>query len=85
MANSASALKRARQTETRTARNKSLSTRMKTLRKKTLAAAEAGDKDAAQKAFSEFSSAVDKCAKKNIIHKNKAANLKSKTHKHLVG
>jgi len=85
MANSKSALKRVRQTETRTARNKSLTSRMKTLRKKTLAAAEAGDTDTAKKTFSEFSSAVDICAKKKIIHKNKAANLKSKTNKHLKG
>ncbi|MBT8044185.1 MAG: 30S ribosomal protein S20 [Verrucomicrobiae bacterium] len=85
MANSKSALKRVRQTETRTARNKSLTSRMKTLRKKAIDAAEAGDKDAAQKAFSEFSSAVDKCAKNNIIHANKAANLKSKTIKHIKG
>lgn len=84
MANSQSALKRVRQNATRTVRNKTLSSRMKTLRKKTLAAAEAGDKDGAQKSFSEFSSVVDKCAKKKIIHKNKAANLKSKTQKHLV-
>ena len=85
MANSKSALKRVRQSEIRTTRNKSLTTRMKSLRKKTLVAAEAGDKEAAQQSFSEFSSAVDKCAKKNIIHKNKAANLKSKTNKHLQG
>lgn len=85
MANSKSALKRVRQTATRTARNKSLSSRMKTLRKKAVTAAEAGEKEAAQKAFSEFSSAVDKCAKNNIIHKNKAANLKSKTSKQLRG
>ena len=84
MANTQSALKRVRQNETRATRNKTLSSRMKTLRKKTLAAAEAGDKEAAQKSFSEFASAVDKCAKNNIIHKNKAANLKSKTQKHLV-
>ena len=84
MANSKSALKRVRQTETRTARNKSLTSRMKTLRKKTIDAATAGDKDAAQKAYSEFTSTVDKCAKKNIIHKNKAANLKSKTNEHLT-
>lgn len=83
MANSASALKRVRQTTRRTARNKSLTSRMKTLRKSAITAAEAGDKEAAQKAYSEFTSAVDKCAKKNIIHKNKAANLKSKTSKHL--
>lgn len=85
MANSKSALKRVRQTATRSARNKSLTSRMKTLRRKTLEAASAGDKDAAQKSYSEFTSAVDKCAKNNIIHANKAANLKSKTHKHLKG
>ncbi len=84
MANNASALKRIRQTKTRTIANKTLTTRMKNLRKKTLAAAEAGDKEAAQKAMSEFSSAVDKCVKKKVIHKNKAANLKSKTSKHLA-
>jgi len=85
MANSKSALKRIRQTETRTNRNKSLTSRMKGLRKKTLEAAADGDKDTAQKSFSEFSSAVDKCAKNSIIHPNKAANLKSKTNKHLNG
>ncbi|MGB0992265.1 MAG: 30S ribosomal protein S20 [Akkermansiaceae bacterium] len=84
MANSAQALKRVRQTATRTERNKSLTTRMKTLRKKAIAAAEAGEKDAAKSAYSEFTSAVDKCLKNNIIHKNKAANLKSKTSKHLT-
>ncbi|MBT8036948.1 MAG: 30S ribosomal protein S20 [Verrucomicrobiae bacterium] len=85
MANSKSALKRVRQAATRTAHNKTLTSRMKSLRKKTLVAAEAGDKEAAQKSFSEFSSAVDICAKNNIIHKNKASNLKSKTNKHVKG
>ncbi len=85
MANTKSALKRVRQAETRTARNKVLTTRMKTLRKKTLTAAEAGDKEVAQKSLSEFASAVDLCQKKNIIHRNKAANLKSKASKHVKG
>jgi len=84
MANNSSALKRIRQTETRTVRNKTLTSRMKGLRKKTITAAEAGDKEAAQKSLSEFTSAVDKCVKNNIIHKNKGANLKSKTSKHLA-
>jgi len=84
MANSQSALKRIRQTETRTTRNKTLTTRMKNLRKKTIEAAEAGEKETAQKNMAEFASAVDKCLKKKIIHKNKAANLKSKTSKHLA-
>ena len=83
MANSKSALKRVRQSATRTAKNKSLTTRMKTLRKKAIDAASSGDKDIAKKAFSEFNSAVDKCEKNNIIHTNKAANLKSKTSKRM--
>lgn len=83
MANSKSALKRVRQSATRTAKNKSLTTRMKTLRKKAIDAASSGDKDTAKKAFSEFNSAVDKCEKNNIIHTNKAANLKSKTSKRI--
>jgi len=84
MANNPSALKRIRQNETRTQANKTLTTRMKNLRKKTLTEAEAGNKEAAQKSMSEFTSAVDKCVKNNIIHKNKAANIKSKTSKHLA-
>jgi small subunit ribosomal protein S20 len=81
MANHKSSIKRARQTIVRTERNRAEKSRMKTLRKKTLSAVAAGDKDAAAKASAEFSSAVDKAAKKNVIHPNKAANLKSKTAK----
>lgn len=81
MANHKSSIKRARQTIVRTERNRADKSRMKTLRKKTLAAVEAGDKETAVKTGSEFTSAVDKAAKRNIIHKNKAANLKSKTAK----
>ena len=78
MANSKSALKRIRQNAVRNTRNTELKTRVKTFRKQTLTAVEAGDKDAAQASLSKFASAVDKCAQKNIFHKNKAANLKSK-------
>lgn len=81
MANHKSSLKRARQTVVRTERNRAEKSRMKTLRKKTLAAVAAGDKEGAAKASAEFSSAVDKAAKKNVIHPNKAANLKSKAAK----
>ena len=79
MANSRSALKRVRQNAVRNARNTSIKTRVKTLRKKTLEAAASGDKETASKSFQLFVSVVDKCAKRNIFHKNKAANLKSKT------
>lgn len=83
MANTKSALKRVRQTIVRTERNRAEKSRIKTLRRKTLAAVATGDKTAAAAASSEFSSAVDKAAKRNLIHPNKAANLKSKTAKAL--
>jgi small subunit ribosomal protein S20 len=81
MANHKSALKRVRQTKVRTERNRQRKTTIKTLRKETLGAAEAGDVKAASASLSKFSSAVDKAAKKGLIHKSKAANLKSKAAK----
>lgn len=85
MANHKSSEKRARQTIVRTERNRAEKSRIKTLRKKTLTAVAAGDKDSAAKASAELASAVDKAAKKNVIHPNKAANLKSKTAKAIAG
>lgn len=79
MANTKSAEKRVRQIKTRTERNKAVNSKVKSLRKKVLGAAESGDNDGARKLLSEFDSAVDKAAKKNIFTKNKAANLKSRT------
>lgn len=79
MANTKSAEKRIRQTVKRTARNKALHSRAKTYRKLVLTAVAEGKKEEAQELFKKFSSAVDICAKKKIFHKNKAANLKSKT------
>ena len=84
MANHKSSIKRNRQTVVRTERNRAEKSRMKTVRKKAIAAITSGDKDAATKAVSEFSSVVDKAAKRNLIHPNKAANLKSKTAKALA-
>ena len=79
MANSKSALKRVRQIERRTDRNKGLRTRVKSLRKKSVEAAQAGNTDEAQSTLREFASAVDRAQKNGVFHKNKAANLKSKT------
>ena len=81
MANHKSALKRSRQTIVRTERNTALKSKIKTLRKKTLAAVDSGDKETAVSTSKELTSAVDKAAKKNIFHANKAANIKSKTSK----
>jgi len=80
MANHKSALKRIRSTERRTIRNryyaKSMRTNIKNFRLLT-------DKDIAEKRINGIISLIDKNAKRNIIHKNKAANLKSKLTKHL--
>ena len=78
MANSKSALKRVRQIKRRTDRNKALRTKVKSLRKRTLDAAQSGTNEEAQNSMKLLASAVDKAWLKGIYHKNKAANIKSK-------
>ena len=80
MANHKSALKRIRQTVTRTAKNKYYA---KTMRNaiKTLRATES--KTEAEKMLPKVVALVDNVAKKNIIHRNKAANLKGGLAKHV--
>jgi small subunit ribosomal protein S20 len=84
MANHKSALKRVRQTKTRTDRNRQRKETIKKLRKETVAAIEEGKSDVAAKSYSLYSSAIDKAAKKGLIHKNKAANLKRKAARKLA-
>ncbi len=81
MANHKSAIKRIRSNEAKRLRNKY---QHKTTRNavKRLKASE--DKKEAQGMFSTVVSMLDKLAKNNIIHKNKAANLKSKLAKHVA-
>lgn len=74
MANHKSALKRVRQTETRNERNRY---QHKTTRNAVRKLRDIKDKKEAEKLLPEVTSMLDKLAKKNIIHKNKAANLKS--------
>lgn len=74
MANHKSALKRVRQTETRNERNRY---QHKTTRNAVRTLRSLKDKKEAEKLLPEVSSMLDKLAKRNIIHKNKAANLKS--------
>ncbi len=82
MANHKSALKAARQAEARKEDNKyyarTMRNALKKIRKTT-------DKAEADKMVPELSAVVDKLAKKNVIHKNKAANLKSSITKHAQG
>ncbi|PCI99853.1 MAG: 30S ribosomal protein S20 [Flavobacteriales bacterium] len=81
MANHKSALKRIRQTATRTLRNKY---QHKTTRNAVKALRDSSDKKEAAVMLSKVSGMLDKLAKRNIIHNNKAANLKSKLTKHVA-
>ena len=75
MANYKSALKRIRSNFKKRLRNK---IQHKTARNAIRKLKESTTKKEANKQFPEVISMVDKLAKKNIIHSNKAANLKSK-------
>ncbi len=79
MATHKSAIKRIRSSETKRLRNryqhKSARTAIKKLRN--------ADKAEAEKLYPEVISKIDKLVKKNIIHKNKAAHLKSDLTKHV--
>lgn len=81
MAHTQSAKKRIRQTIARTAVNRSVISRVRTLRKKVTAAVESKDKEAAVAAYNTFASAIDKAAKKGTVPANRAANYKSKAAK----
>lgn len=78
MANTASARKRARQSEQQRQHNASLRSELRTAVKNVRKAIEGGDKAAAQGVFRSAVSTIDSIADKNIIHKNKAARHKSR-------
>ncbi|MEX0813064.1 MAG: 30S ribosomal protein S20 [Chitinophagales bacterium] len=79
MANSNSAKKRIRQIASRRLRNRYYAKTMRTLVRKVRTAT---DKTTADANIKEAISIIDKLSKKNFIHSNKAANLKSKLMKH---
>ncbi len=81
MANHASALKRIRQTETRRLLNRY---KHKTTRNAIKELRALKDAKSANELLPKVKSMLDKLSKTNIIHKNKAANLKSKLTKHVV-
>ncbi len=80
MANHKSALKRIRSNETKRLRNRY---QHKTTRNAIKKLREA-DKKEAETLFPSVVSMIDRLAKRNIIHDNKAANLKSKLAKHVA-
>ncbi|MFN4086148.1 MAG: 30S ribosomal protein S20 [Spirosomataceae bacterium] len=80
MANHKSALKRIRANETKRLRNRYQHKTTRTAVRKLRSTQDAAE---AQTLLKTVSSMLDRLAKKNIIHKNKAANLKSSLAKHV--
>ena len=80
MANHKSSIKRIRQTKTRCAQNRYGAKTMRNAVKK-LRGTE--DKNEATTMYPKVCAMLDKLAKKKVIHKNKAGNLKSKLAKHV--
>ena len=80
MANHKSAKKRIRQTETKRLQNKYYH---KTARNAVKALRNTSDKGAAEALLPKVTAMLDKLAKKNIIHKNKAGNLKGSLQVHV--
>ncbi len=83
MANTASARKRARQSEKARARNASQRSMIRTCIKKVVKAVEAQDKTAAEAAYKEMVPVLDRYADRGMIHKNKAARHKSRLTAHI--
>ena len=81
MANHKSALKRIRNSEVKRLRNRY---QHKTTRNAMKKFVETTDKKEAKKMFSRVISMIDKLAKNNVIHNNKASNLKSNMAKHVA-
>ena len=80
MANHKSSLKRIRQEQKRRLHNRYYAKTMRNAVRKLRATT---DKAEATKLYPSVQKALDKLAKINIIHKNKASNLKSKLAKHI--
>jgi small subunit ribosomal protein S20 len=80
MANHKSSVKRIRQTLKRRLRNKYYS---KTARNAVRNLRNLTDKTEAAELYKKVSSMLDRLAKKSVIHKNKASNLKSKLALHV--
>ena len=80
MANHKSSLKRIRQEEKRRLHNRYYAKTMRNAVRKLRATT---DKAAATEMYPSVQKALDKLAKINVIHKNKASNLKSKLAKYI--
>jgi small subunit ribosomal protein S20 len=78
LANIKSQIKRNRQNEAARMRNKSVRSALKTHARRVRESLAAGDRDAAESAYQRAARAYDKAASKGVIHRNNAANHKSR-------
>jgi small subunit ribosomal protein S20 len=78
VANIKSAIKRARQNDKIRMHNTSARSMLRTFVKNVLKAVLTGSPDAAKQAFEKAQPVIDKATNKGLIHKNKAARIKSR-------
>lgn len=81
MANTKSAIKATRQASRRQARNKTIKTSLKTLSRKVAKLSKESNPEEARAVATEYISALDKAAKKNVVHKNAVARHKAQLSK----
>lgn len=78
MANSPSAIKRARTNIKRRDHNRSIKSKVRTLVRNFDAALDEGNVDKAKDGYNAAASALDKAASKGVVHKNEAARRKAR-------
>ena len=78
MANIRSAIKRARQSEKRRARNRSIRTRVRNVSKRVVMAVATGNGSAAGSALTAAQSVIDRAAKRGVLHRRAASRRKSR-------
>jgi len=78
MANHFSALKRARQTERRTVRNRANKSQVRSALREFREALAAGNREKAEQVFRNTTSSLDKAIQKGVIHGNTASRYKSR-------
>lgn len=78
MATHYSALKRARQTEKRTARNRSNTSRLRSTLRSFRESLGSADRKTAEARFCEIVSAIDRAIQKGVLHANTASRYKSR-------
>jgi small subunit ribosomal protein S20 len=84
MANHLSALKRARQTDRRTTRNRANTSSLRTQLRDMREAIAKGDKAAAEQIYRKTVSVLDKAIQKGTLHENTASRYKSRLGKHVT-